>query len=351
MKQLHARAFGFDTITLEGPLFVADLLEKASRGEASRQSAADYHVPRGLRLADEYGRAFHIAQAVWKQYRVHSESLMREFFRDALGYTALSLCEKPVIGNNHYPIRCMAAHNIPLVIAPSSFGLDQNDTTFAVEGEGARKKSAFQLAQGFLNASEKCEWALVTNGKTIRLLRDSQSLVRPSYLEFDLETIMSETRYADFCALYRLLHASRTGVWELWRKEGVVQGTRVREGLSLGVTRALIELGSGFIRAEGSVNDTLRSSLESGTLTKENYFQELLRLVYRFLFLITIEERNLLTSENSNLPEREARELYEAGYSLARLRDGAVRSNAFDRYVDRTLDLLITKYLAAAISY
>lgn len=48
----------FDTLRLEGTLFVPELLERAARGEAAAQKEADYGVPKGLKLHDEYGRAY-----------------------------------------------------------------------------------------------------------------------------------------------------------------------------------------------------------------------------------------------------------------------------------------------------
>jgi hypothetical protein len=42
----------------------------------------------------------------------------------------------------------------------------------------------------------------------LRLLRDSSRLIKLSYLEFDLDRILTEGRFADFALLYRLLHAS-----------------------------------------------------------------------------------------------------------------------------------------------
>ncbi|HRH96991.1 MAG TPA: hypothetical protein PLB55_13705, partial [Prosthecobacter sp.] len=56
----------FDTLRLEGSLFVPELLERAARGEAAHQKEADYAIPRGLKLHDEYGRAFRIAIAHWQ---------------------------------------------------------------------------------------------------------------------------------------------------------------------------------------------------------------------------------------------------------------------------------------------
>src|SRR5690606_23956545 len=100
-----------------------------------------------------------------------------------------------------------------------------------------------------------------------------------------------------FRALWLVLHASRAGkantpgvdcVWEAWKKEGESQGERVRDGLRNGVTSALLILGTGFLAHRQNV--ALRQRLEDGSLTTDVYFQQLLRLIYRFLFLFCAEE-------------------------------------------------------------
>ncbi|MDD5001401.1 MAG: hypothetical protein PHO55_10520 [Thiomonas arsenitoxydans] len=78
-----------------------------------------------------------------------------------------------------------------------------------VTGNGARKKTAFQLAQEFCNASPDHPWALVSNGRTLRLLRAAATLTRPSFLEIDLQDLLGGARYAEFANVWRLLHASR----------------------------------------------------------------------------------------------------------------------------------------------
>jgi len=71
------------------------------------------------------------------------------------------------------------------------------------------------------------------------------------------------------------------------------------------VEQALAALGQGFLAH--SENAGLRESLHTGALTTEDYFNQLLRLVYRLIFLLTVEERNLLhSSETSD----KARTLY-----------------------------------------
>jgi hypothetical protein len=66
-------------------------------------------------------------------------------------------------------------------------------------------------------------------------------------------------------------------------------------------------------------------------LSPQDYLRELLRLVYRQIFLLTVEEREILHRSDAN-PQAVA--LYAEGYSLRRLRERAVRRSAHDRHGD-----------------
>jgi hypothetical protein len=330
------------TLRLEGGLFLPDQLEKAALGKASLQTEADYQIPTGLKLKDEYSRAFQIASAQWKQFAALLErqdlaidtvtqKFVQDLLRDALGYQDFNQVNGWTIEDRHYPISAILAQTVPLIIAPHTLGLDEADARFAIMGSGSKKKTPFQLAQEFLNASEQHTWGLVTNGKQIRLLRDASTLTRPSFLEFDLQDMLSGLRFAEFEIVWRLLHASRAkaGIWENWRTESQKEGTRVREGLRQGVTAALLTLGTGFI--QHPANDQLRQALHDGLLSKEAYFQQLLRLVYRFIFLFTVEERGLLHTETD---EPQARKAYAEGYAMARLRERCLKRRARDGFDD-----------------
>jgi len=292
MARRHHDSLVFDTIRLEGGLLVPAVLEKVARGEHSDQAASDYHLPKGLSLADEQGRAFRIASALWKTFQpVHERKdvdahrvtigFATEFFRDALGYTDIATTSIPVeIANRSYPVTAVARGRVAIIVAPHDLEIDTPDERFSVVGSGRRRLSAYQLAQQFLNASEPCTWALLTNGHQLRLVRDADTLTRPSFLEFDLDLIMRDQRYADFRALWLVLHASRAGipdtsgdacVWEIWKKEGESQGERVRDGLRTGVTSTLLILGTGFLAHRQ--NEALRQRLQDGTLSTEVYFQ------------------------------------------------------------------------------
>jgi hypothetical protein len=349
----------FDTLRLEGSLFVPELLERAAGGEAAFQKEADYAIPKGLKLHDEYGRAFRIATASWQALApqmlradLDAAAVTRAFvidlFRQCLGYTDLAPLDAPVqLGDRGFPVTAQACGGrLPVIIAPHHLGLDDPDPRFAVIGSGSRKKSAHQLAQEFLNASPNCLWAIVTNGKILRLLRDADTLTRPNFLEFDLETILRDDqhRYADFSALWRILHASRASspsspadcIWEKWKLEGHAQGLRVRDGLRDGVTQAILILGRGFLTHPD--NTVLRQRLDDGSLSLDDYFQQFFRLIYRCLFLFCTEERDLLHPLDSSPAARKA---YASGYSLRRLRRRALRQSAHDPHGDLWLSLRI----------
>ncbi len=365
VKRQPKSALNLPSITLEGGLFLPDQLEKAALGQASLQTEADYRIPKGLKLKDEYSRAFQIACAQWKPFAANLErqdvdawtvtqSFVQELLRDAFGYTSIQPSEPLLVYERRYPISLIAGH-IPVVVAPFNAKLDDGLPELAVEGTGSRKKSAFQLAQELLNASDEHLWAIVSNGKQLRLLRDAASLTRPSFLEFDLQDVLEGQRFSEFASIWRLLHASRAAlnsqpeqsIWEQWRETGKAEGTRVRDGLRLGVEQALLTLGEGFI--QHPANQVLRQQLADGTISKNDYFQQLLRLVYRLIFLFTVEERGLLHPQDAEQNEGkklskaqiQARRAYAQGYALGRLRDTCLKRRNLNRFDDQWKSLRI----------
>ena len=350
MKKLRKTqaALNLPTLTLEGGLFLPDQLEKAALGSAQWQTEADYGTPKGLKLKDDYSRAFQIACAQWKHFAAQLErtdvdaaalthTFVQELLRDVFGYANLQPCPGIQLGERRYPAN-MLAGNVPVVVAPHTFALFETDTRFAIAGSGTRKKSAFMLMQELLNANPDYLWGIACNGKTLRLLRDTATLTRPTFLEIDLADLLGGQRYAEFANVWRLLHASRSAgnptecIWEKWRAAGQEEGTRVRDGLRLGVTDALLILGEGFI--QHPTNDALRSALHNGELSKDAYFQQLLRLIYRLIFVFSVEERGLLHPKDDSKEALAARRAYAEGYAVARLRDLCLKRRARNRFDD-----------------
>ena len=350
-----------DSITLEGGLFSADLLEKICAGAGPFQTRDDYAAPKGLQLASEYGRAFHIAKAQWADFRVAARqksldphlvsiSFVKLFLRDVLGYANVREVAPVLLAETGYPISMTAegresTYWLPVVVAPYDSGLDDTSKNYAFIGSG-RKKAPFQLMQEYLNAKAAnaeagTGWGMVTNGKLIRLLRSSEFLTRPRFLEFDLERIMGdlesgEERYPDFKALWYVLHRSRLGdegdesIWEKWMRKGAEEGSRVREKLRYGLGNALLAMGNGFVSHPD--NAALREKLSRGDFSVHDFYRELLRLIYRILFVITLEERDLLHG-NEETPFQAA-DVYSSGYSFKRLRDRSLRAGESARHSD-----------------
>jgi hypothetical protein len=351
IRSNHA-AITLPTLRLEGGLFLPDQLEKAALGRASWQSEADYRTPKGLSLKDDYSRAFQIAGAQWRQFSASFErsdldatgvtkDFLLELLRDVFGYTSVLAVDGITHDGRCYPVSLLAA-DVPIIVAPHTLGLDDTDPRFAVTGGGSRKKSPFQAGQELLNASPRYLWALVSNGRQVRLLRDAATLTRPSYLEIDLEDLLGASRFSEFANAWRLIHASRadksvTGdtarnVWEGWREAGQEEGTRVRDGLRHGVTQALITLGNGFL--QHPANDDLRQQLHDGRLDADGYFQQLLRLIYRLLFLFNVEERGVLHVTGDTTEALAARRAYAEGYAVGRLRELSLKRRARNRFDD-----------------
>lgn len=154
-----------------------------------------------------------------------------------------------------------------------------------------------------------------------------------------------------------MAHASRFGKldaessdcpWERWRSAGQEAGVRARDRLRDGVAEALRALGTGFL--SHSANTDLRAALQGrngmSELSRHAFFEELLSLVYRFIFLATVEDRTDMATGHPlvfapGTPEP-VRQRYLAGYSLTALRARAARRSAHDTHHDQWQALGIT---------
>lgn len=342
----------FEALTIEGGLLSPEWLAKVAQLEAPQQTAADYGIEKGLQIRDEIGRYWRIAEPKWRDFaaarasgadtKAAAVTFITELLAKVFGFDSLTNVGTLSIGERAYPLGWSALDGkVPVVIA-SPLPSGEKDSALdklAVEyGEETRRRTPFGLCQEFLNASEGAMWGVASDGLMLRVLRDNVSLTRPAWLEADLQAIFTGGRFSDFAALWLLLHQSRFGrtgqppsecPLEQWRTLGREEGTRARAQLRDGVEDALRSLGQGFL--EHRDNQALRTDLEKGRLTEREYFQQLLRLVYRIIFVLTVEERGLLHPDGTS---DGARALYNGGYSLRRLRERVVRRSTHDRNHD-----------------
>ena len=197
----------------------------------------------------------------------------------------------------------LSATGLPIGLTPRSrssehgisAGLDRKPAN------ATRRMSAHALLQEFLNLQEQL-YGLVTNGKVLRLLRDSSRLVKQSYLEFDLDRIFSDGLFADFAVLYRLLHATRLpltndiaaeSLIERYHQDSLDQGARNPPGTKRGGGKGDSRLCQWF-PPRGPTTNRFGTPLLPANSRLGEYYQHLLRLIYRLLFLMVIEERDLV---------------------------------------------------------
>lgn len=370
----------YQAIRIEGGLIPADELARLTSlqdPDRTEQTETHYGIPKGLKLRDEIARYWKIALNLWADFQPQRQRTdldahdltLREFLlpllKNALGYADLKTNAVIEASGHAYNIGHLSGDGrVPLILAAHGQDLDAPADRFGEtnpETGKVRRRSPFMLAQEALNASDASLWAIVSNGLRLRILRDNPSLTRPVYVEVDLEAIFNEELYADFVAFWLLAHASRFAMlqaggeakpsgpadcpWERWRNAGQEAGVRARDRLRVGVADALRALGSGFLRHRD--NDVLRQALQQEDgLTRQAFFEELLGLVYRLIFLATVEDRTDVSTGQPLIftPDSpdDARQRYLAGYSLTWLRERAVRRSSFDTHSDLWQALTIT---------
>ena len=342
----------FTAIATEGVLFPADLLERLAVGdETSGQRPEDFGLKSGKRLSDEMQAAFSDIRAQWEAYQrrlTYSKESATTLTRgswvipllERLGFTLEFQRRAATAGADTFDFSHRAGVD-PEAPPVHVVAHDQK-----LDHRGEARRSPHALVQEYLNRTDAL-WGLVTNGDKLRLLRDSARLARPTYVEFDLRALVTDNLYSEFVLLYRLLHRTRFPQGaadahecrlEKYYQQGLDEGGRVREHLREGVEVALQELGTAFLAH--SESQALRQAIQVGRLLPEDYYRQLLRLVYRLLFLMVAEERRLLFPPEA--PHSGRQEIYSRYYSVDRLRQRCERRFAGDRFSDLWVGLIQT---------
>ncbi|MEV4808707.1 Eco57I restriction-modification methylase domain-containing protein [Micromonospora avicenniae] len=329
-----ARNQVFSAVHTIGGLIPADMLVRIAEGkDVSGAKPADYGVIASRSVRDDAERRWDYLKSAWKELRkrlpVAPEAdapadptglaitqWLMPLFAEGLGFGPLTPIGAAGItsddGAKTFPIN-HRWNQVPIHLAPWNAALDKRPAPAG----GVPPQS---MVQELLNRSEAHLWGVLTNGRQLRLLRDSSALATAAYVEFDLEAIFDGELFSEFVLLYRLLHVSRFEVaegaapstcWlEKWRNEAITAGTRALDQLRKGVQDAITALGTGFLRHPD--NAALRENVDPQAL-----HNALLRLAYRLLFLFVAEDRDALHHPDA---DEQARERYAAYFSSARLR-------------------------------
>lgn len=292
-----------------------------------------------------------------------------------LGYGRLQPKRAIVIDGKQYPISHGWEDHVPIHLLSARYSIDRRTPGAA----GAATRAPYSLLQELLNRSGQHRWGFVTNGLKLYLLHDNAALARAANVEFDLEAMMDGELYADFMLLFLLCHQSRVEIqptpiakvtldrktgkakkakatsqkklvtdddaetadgddsvdaeeektrlgpencWlERWSNQADQQGTRARDKLRDGVEAAIRSLGAGFLTTKG--NQALRERMRTGQLSTQDYYRQLLRVVYRLLMLLVAEEKKTENGANLFHPPGtppEVSDRYARFYSVSRIR-------------------------------
>lgn len=344
-------------IRVEGGIFPATLFQRLTAGEigtTESRTAASYGLVGSETMRDAANRAWSYLTGAWQDWRKAQaaapgghEGTAAALARDKwllvllreLDYGRLPAKTGGIqVGDAEpFPISHLWQH-VPIHLLGPGVDLDRRNP-----GVAGASRAPQAMVQDLLNRSDDHLWAILSNGRRLRLLRDSTALAGSAFVEFDLEAIFDGELFAEFLLLWQTCHASRLDLrpvkdgeptpadcWlELWRADSVRAGSRALERLRVGVENALQHLGTGFLRHPD--NRELIEALRTGKLTREDFHRHLLRLVYRLLFLFVTEDRNLLLAPGGD-PVAAAR--YQDYLSTQRVRRQARQRHGSPAYAD-----------------
>lgn len=346
----------YSAINIQGNILSSEILEKIRLEDTRFQQPKDFGFNPGDSVRDEINSAWSLALTNWQIFKQKRESLLDTDtgtsdtrqrwiipFLHVLGFE-VSTSAAEFINNKSYAVSHRAGNKdgFPVHIVGINQSLDKRADS------GGARLSPHALIQEYLNNTEHL-YGITTNGALLRVLRDATRLTRLSYVEFNLEQMMEEGLFAEFALLYRTLHASRFAsqkeenascIFEWYHQEALSSGSRIRKGLSDSVYSSMLILANGILSNPN--NDEIVDRIKNESLSAQKFYSTILKLVYRLLFLLVIEERNLVFGENLSTDQIRKKKIYYDYYSIARL----VKLAAKQIYVDKTKSDLWKSMLA-----
>jgi len=325
----------FIAITSEGGLLPADFLHELPDPKSTIEGVTPvaYHLAEGERLNEQINRSWNRLKGCWENFKkaiaeksaddpTTTDTRERWLFPlfQELGFGRLTAAKPIEVDGRSYPVS-HGWNQVPIHLVGSHADLDHR-TPGAI---GASKASPHSLVQSALNASGAHLWGIVSNGFNLRLLRDNIALTRLAFVEFDLQAMFDGDLYSEFFVLWLVCHESRfvgekpEQFWlERWKKSAEDKTLRALDDLYPGVKKAIAVLGAGLV--SNRANGVLLEKLRTGRLSTQDFYKQVLRVIYRLLFLLVAEDRDLLHLVDDTEVGIKARRRYREFYSITRLR-------------------------------
>lgn len=286
------------------------------------------------KVDEDIATSFELLRERWEEIRVKvlddqfdNTQLRDRWIKPFLSYLGFDPVFNPHNLKNsadvEYHITYRGGENLqsPLIhIVHSSIDLDARDK----KSRTHPIKSPHDLLQQYLNTTNHT-WAILINGKKVRILRDFYHSITKGFIEFDLESIFESASTEQFRILYRLMHRSRfDGQYQKQIEEADEPacllekfhtlsrdtGVKVGENLRKQVRLAIETFGNGF--AENLNPDEFNEAEE------KKFYSETLNIIYRLLFLLFAEQKGWLPVKNT---------IYARTYSINALRERAERGD------------------------
>jgi hypothetical protein len=325
----------FTAIHSEGSLISTEVLDEIAAGRADGQACQDFGFKDQIAFERDVSSAWLTILSGWKDFQLglhgsvpsHPEDfgpqdIWVDRILQSLGFEGRAeLYTDPSMGQS-----CPVSHwsgggeqIIPLHVVGPHQSLD------GVSKRGGCSPSPHRVLQGYLNRTEH-HWGIVTNGLQIRILQKSPRITTDSYLEFDLKEIIEADRVPEFEVLYRMAHRTR---WPLSTEESTPCW------LEKFHEKTIYECPVSSRRVAGQICDAIRvfwhgfrthpdfGTVWQGTnvhlLDRDGVlYRQLLSMIYRLIFLMVCEERDLSKSGSGNTVFAQ---LYYACYGISRLRE------------------------------
>lgn len=313
--------------------FLLQLSDRAQTGKVEGATPASYDLPPKTSLEEAIQDAWDDARKAWAKYQQHGTDAWAGWVRPLLRALDYNFVGGGAAGGKYAVGHLTETGDVPLHFTRQP-DLDR------VTDETGLRVSPHGLMQGYLNATPEHLWGLVTNGETLRLLRDNAQVTRPAYAEFQIGEMLRTEDARAFRVLWLLLHRTRlrggkVGPLEAWNEASKVLGQRANDTLRDGVQLAIEHLGTGFLRH----NPELLERTRSGEVKAEDLYRAALTTVYQMVFLFVTEDRDLLFARDEDgeyLPDAQTR-ARAAHYLTRALRQkaGSVNGNPLhhDAYV------------------
>jgi hypothetical protein len=339
----------FASLKIVGGLLPSDLLDRVFAGDSQvpGTSPHTYGLERGESVRRQASRSWLYLLEIWQEFqrrladagdgpgladarsaRVTRERWLHILLRE-LDFRQVTADGGFEVDGKTFPVSHRADH-VPIHLLGWDTDLDHRTPKVTA-------RAPQSMLQELLNRDDSCLWAILSNGTTLRILRDSTALVGSSYVEFDLQAIFDGELFSDFVLLYLACHESRFAIigdggpetcyLEQWRGFAAEQGERALDQLRGGVQQAIAILGTGFLSHPDNPQLRIRLDPRNAELKLDDLNRALLRVVYRMLFWFVAEDRDALLIPDSEEQDaaararlREARDRYIAYFSSARLR-------------------------------